>query len=297
MVATATLAVASSARAQADTSRAQTAAPAARIACDSVLRAARFDTAITEVRGYLLRADSGTLAPRVRAFMMHLIVTHLVLPQPLQLPVFGAGPVRLRMLRPERLEGDEASVRAPAVYGVYRFRLSRGAERRIDLVVVDIPSLAPGLDSSVVRALVAAANDSAMTPVLKELGKDGVVFQLRLTSGSGDGRVRVPPVTIFAAAFPRLRMTDAHPSPENLPPEYPLLERLRGGDGEVLVRVVINADGSPLMRTAEILHATSSLFGSAALSALSLYRFTPARVGECAVSQVLEVPFWFSLRP
>src|SRR6185503_9382652 len=113
--------------AQADTTRKDSAAaPAASVNCDAVLRAARADTADAELRAYLLRKDGEAIPPTARRELVALLRMYLELPSPLQLPVFGPGPARLRMLRPERLEGDAAPVRAPILYGVYAFQLRRG---------------------------------------------------------------------------------------------------------------------------------------------------------------------------
>ena len=292
-IAVASVAVQQDGHAQADSARKDSAA-AGKVACDTVLRAARVDSVETEVRAYLLRID-GALPEKTRSLLMQMLLGSLQVPRPLQLPVFAAGPARLRMLRPERLEGDSASPRAPLLYGVYAFRLRRSGG--VDSVHVEIPALAPGVDSAIVHAVRAGAADSAMTEVFKALRKDVAHFQLRLTSGAPDGRLRTPSQTIFTGTFPRIRMRDAHADDDNLPPEYPLLERVSGGDGEVLVRVVIDVDGRASMPTAEVLHSTSPLFSLSALQALGRFRFQPARVGPCAVPQVLEIPFWFSLRP
>ena len=281
--------------AQSDTTRKDSAAArASSLHCDSVLRAARVDSVATEVRAYLLRKDGEAIPPVARRDVMALLRTYLELPSPLQLPVFGPGPARLRMLRPERLEGDAAPVRAPILYGVYAFQLRRGLSATVR---VEVPTLAPGVDSSIVRAIHALGADSVVTRVLRSMRRDAVDFQLRLTSGAPDRRLRVPSDNIFTGVFPRVRMNDAYPDADNLAPEYPLLERVEGSDGEVLVRVVIDADGMPMIPTAEVLHSTSPLFSLSALRSLAAYTFTPAQVGSCPVPQAIEIPFWFSLRP
>jgi hypothetical protein len=294
------LAASTRAHGQADTTQRDTTTrvSAAQIFCDSVLRAAHVDSVVTQVRGYLVRADGGALAARTRSELMLLVQSYLALPQPMRLPVFASGPARLRMLRPEHLEGDASSARTPVVHGVYGIFLRRGEVTRLDSIRVEVPTLVPGFDSSIVQAVRQTVMDAALAPMLRDvrdLRDDRIALQLRITSGITD--VRVPGFPIFSAALPRLRLTDARQAPGNLPPEYPLLERIEGGDGEVLVRVVINDNGRALMPTAEVLHATSPIFAIAALGALSQYRFVPAQVGQCTVPQVLEVPFFFSLRP
>ena len=132
---------------------------------------------------------------------------------------------------------------------------------------------------------------------MKELDGDRASFELRVSSGAADARVRVPPFLLFTGVFPRLRAIDARPSSGNVPPPYPDEERDDGADGEAVLRVVVDIDGRAIVSTMEVLHATSPTFATAAIRALAGYRFTPAHVGACAVPQVIEIPFWFSLRP
>jgi TonB family protein len=79
--------------------------------------------------------------------------------------------------------------------------------------------------------------------------------------------------------------------------QYPEEERDDGRDGEVLLRAVVDDSGSVIVSTMEVQHATSSAFALAAALAFVRYHFAPAHVDGCAVPQVVEVPFWFSLRP
>ena len=291
------------ARAQGDTTRVDygqlRARAGAAAACDSTFRAARVDTMAVQIRAYLLRTDDGFLPPHARTFVLQRFVEHLELPRPLQLPVFAPGPVRMRMLRPDRLAEDSLVVREPMLYGAYRFRLwKRGANRgTVDVPKVVLPSLVPGFDNSVLGAIRAAASDSSMELLMKELDGDRASFELRVSSGAADARVRVPPFLLFTGVFPRLRAIDARPSSGNVPPPYPDEERDDGADGEAVLRVVVDIDGRAIVSTMEVLHATSPTFATAAIRALAGYRFTPAHVGACAVPQVIEIPFWFSLRP
>lgn len=263
--------------------------------CDSVLRAARHDSVAVTARAYLLRRDNGVLTPRVRSLLAEAILARFSAPTPLQIPVFSAGPVRMPMLRVEQLEGDSVASRPPILYGVYDFSLLR--DGGVSKVTVAIPTLAPEFDSRVVAAILASTADSTPGIVPRALGLDSVPLELRITTGAQDTRLRMPSVTIFSAYFPRLRVVDARPLSTNKPPSYPDEERDGGDDGEVALRVVVDTRGVPLVSTLEVLHATSSAFALAAARALAAYRFTPAHVGACAVAQVVEVPFWFSLKP
>ncbi|HEX4468328.1 MAG TPA: TonB family protein, partial [Gemmatimonadaceae bacterium] len=116
-------------------------------------------------------------------------------------------------------------------------------------------------------------------------------------TGPEDTRFRVPSEKLFTATFPRLRLVDAKPKGVLPLAEYPEEERDDGRDGEVMLRVVVDGSGGAIISTMEVLHATSPAFALSAARALARYHFSPARVGSCAVPQVVEIPFWFSLRP
>lgn len=272
-----------------------TTSAASREHCDSVLRAGRYDSVLVTARAYLLRRDGDVLTPRARTLLVDAILSHFSAPQPLQVPVFSPGPVRMRMLRVEHLEGDTIGARAPLLYGVYDFSLLKGGG--LSSVTVVVPTLAPEFDSRVDAAILASTADSTLLAVQRALGVDSLPLELRITTGAEDTRLRVPAVTLFTAHFPRLRVVDARPLSTNKPAIYPDEERDDGDDGEVALRIVVDRSGVPLVPTLEVLHATSPAFALAAARALAQYRFHPAHVGSCPVPQAVEVPFWFSLKP
>jgi TonB family protein len=263
--------------------------------CDSVLRAARRDSVAVTARAFLLRRDEGLLTPRARQLLAEAILSRFVAPKPLQIPIFSPGPVAMPMLQVEHLSGDSTGLRAPILYGVYDFSLLRGGG--VSKVTVAVPTLAPEFDSNVIEAILTATSDSVLVAVSRALDRDSIPLELRITTGPQDTRVRVAPTTIFKAQFPELPVVDAKPLSTNKPAAYPEEERDDGEDGEVALRVVVDAHGVPLITTMEVLHATSPAFALAAARALAEYRFAPAHVAACAVPQVVEVPFWFSLRP
>jgi hypothetical protein len=265
-----------------------------RPSCDSVLRAARGDTVRVTARAYLLRRDGDVLSTRALSLVLESILAHFKVPTPLELPVFSAGPARLRMLRAE-MPGDSLTSREPTVYGVYRFTLRQGGT--VTNVGITVPSIVRGFDESVTAAITAGARDSVPARITRALNADSLALELRITTGPEDIRLRVPPVSVFTTTFPRVRLVDAKPARANPLPPYPEEERDEGADGEVLLRVVVDGSGAPLIPTLEVLRATSPAFALAAARTLARYHFTPAHVGSCTVPQVVEVPFWFSLRP
>lgn len=270
--------------------------PAAGVAaCDSVLRAARADSIVISARAYLTRRDGELLPPRARLLLAQALLARLEPPKPLRLPVFGHGPAELRMLRRETLGGDSIRIREPVVYGTYTFTIRRNGS--VDSVATRTPTMVPGFDERVIEAIRSAGADSAMAVVGHALDQDSLVIDLRVTTGSEDTRLRVPAVTLFTATFPRVRLVDAKPLPPVPLPQYPEDERDEGRDGDVLLRIVVDGSGAPLISTLEVLHATSSSFALAAAKTMARYHFAPAHVGACTVPQVVLLPFWFSLRP
>jgi len=270
-------------------------APSSAASCDSVFRAARVDSVGVTARAYLITTDGAFLTARARAVLLESILSHFKPPQPLQLPIFSPGPAPMRMLRAERLSADSAVRREPVLYGVYDFTVLRSGFA--SGVVTKVPTLAPGFDERVAAAISAAAADSTLAIVTRALDRDAIRLELRISTGPADSRFRVPPATVFSANFPRLSLVDVTAVGPKPLTEYPEDERDEGRDGEVLLRVVVDATGSALIRTMEVVHATSTAFALAASRTLARYHFAPAHVGQCNVSQVIEIPFWFSLRP
>jgi hypothetical protein len=262
--------------------------------CDSVIAQARVDTVTVRARAYLLSDDATLKAPVLNQLLQSVLAT-LHTPRPLALSVFSAGSIRMRMLRPEHLGDDSAGVRQPELYGVYRFTVRR--RQAIDSARVEVPTLAPVFDSAVIAAITRAAADSEFATAARQLAADRVDLQLRITTGPADGRIRAPAVTLFDATLPRVPLVDARPSESNLPAEYPPDEIDDGDDGDALLRAVVGADGAPVARSIEVVRASSVSFATAAVRALTSYRYIPAHIGGCAVPQVIEVPFHFSLRP
>lgn len=77
------------------------------------------------------------------------------------------------------------------------------------------------------------------------------------------------------------------------PPDYPARSLRRGDSGEVLVRVLVGADGQP--RQVEVARSSSHrALDQAAVRAVRRWRFEPATRQGQRVSQVVHVPVSFS---
>lgn len=271
----------------AQASRADTSA-AAIARCDSVIAAARADTARLTVEAYLSPLDGGVLPDSVVDRILNPLLTQLDLPSPLRLPVFAAAPVRMRSFA---LASDSAAaLRTPVLNGVYSFTLRRDGSLRD--ARVRLAALAPGVDDAVLRAI--AVTDTLGGPRVgaEFVPRGGLELQLRIAGGlviPDRGR------PLFRALVGRFPLTDATP-PDSLPKlHYPRAEEDAGWEGRVLLQFAVNRDGAPAMQTVELLQATSVGFAESAIEMLPKVRFSPARVNGCAVWQLVRLPVTFRL--
>lgn len=283
LVLLAPLAVAQDGAAASDSAR-----PSVR-ACDSIVAASRVQDSRLTVSVYLARADGEPLTDSVVDRLLLPILTQLELPTPLRLPVFAPAPTRLRAFRVASDSG--AAPRGPALSAVYGFTLRRDGSIRD--VRVRLAALAPGVDSAVMHALRVAGSLGALAEGDRALvPRGGLDLLLRLAAGvaaPGHGR------PLFNSTVGLYALTDAVP-PDTLPtPEYPQAEEDAGWDGHVLLQFAVDPQGRPAMETVELLQATSIGFARSALEMLPKVRFRPARVGACAVWQLVRLPIDFRL--
>jgi periplasmic protein TonB len=79
-------------------------------------------------------------------------------------------------------------------------------------------------------------------------------------------------------------------------PAYPPQLLSEGIEGSVLVRYVVDADGTPDVSSFRVISMTRREFADAVREALPHMRFTPARIDERPVRQLVEQPFSFRIR-
>ncbi|MHB1096074.1 MAG: energy transducer TonB [Gemmatimonadaceae bacterium] len=79
-------------------------------------------------------------------------------------------------------------------------------------------------------------------------------------------------------------------------PRYPQLLRDAGVEGATLVRFVVDTLGRIEQGTVKVVESTHPAFALAVQAVLPQMRFSPARVGERKVRQLVEFPFQFRLR-
>jgi periplasmic protein TonB len=79
------------------------------------------------------------------------------------------------------------------------------------------------------------------------------------------------------------------------PPAYPEMLRNSGIEGRVVVEFVVDEHGQPEQGSIRIVQSDNDLFADAVRVALRRMRFTAAEVGGKRVSQLVQMPFVFTL--
>jgi TonB family protein len=82
---------------------------------------------------------------------------------------------------------------------------------------------------------------------------------------------------------------------QNPVPEYPEALKKAKVEGKVLVQFVVNPDGLADMGTFKVLKSSNDLFTQSVKKVLPSLRFVPAKVGDKAVRQLVQMPFGFTL--
>jgi TonB family protein len=261
---------------------AQTPADSAR--CDSIVRskAAVIDSVPTAVFLYAEETQGNWMTEEERDVIESRIRFYFVPPSPFGLSVFE-GPALTRGVRISSA-GDSLGVpRSASILGVYRVEETAYGLTAEPAVIR--ASLMRGLDSAIIRAIRSAAR--VASPFRPDSG-DLWRFLVRLSLDSVDGSHRLAQGT-----FPRMRVRDAAPITRDRPP-FPDEARADSLDhGEVVLRFVVDHDGSPALETVELVRSTYTPFTRAALLALTTQKFRPATIHGCPVAQVVEFPFIF----
>ena len=79
------------------------------------------------------------------------------------------------------------------------------------------------------------------------------------------------------------------------PPAYPEALRSTGIEGKVMVEFVVDERGQPVQGSIRVIQSDNDLFAYAVKVALGRLRFTPAEVAGKKVSQLVQMPFVFTL--
>jgi hypothetical protein len=252
--------------------------------CDSIVSASRVDSVIAALFVSVRRSDGGMLGPEQAAALQSNIGAAFVAPRPFRLSVF-AGPALIPALR--SINDTAAELRAPTVTGTYRVSSNGGGVTARPVTIR--AALAPGFDSAAIAAIEDLASLRAL--FVPPGGADSMRLDIRFSSDSLPGALR-----LVSTNFPRMRVVDAAPLPGTPPPEFPAEARADSlTQGEVVLRVVIDAQGAPVLDALEAVRATSLSFLRAALKSLAAQRFRRASIHGCAVPQLVDYPYSFVL--
>ncbi|HMI45911.1 MAG TPA: energy transducer TonB, partial [Gemmatimonadaceae bacterium] len=71
--------------------------------------------------------------------------------------------------------------------------------------------------------------------------------------------------------------------------------RSAGIEGKVMVEFVVDERGQPVQGSIRVIQSDNDLFADAVRDALGRLRFTPAEVAGKKVSQLVQMPFVFTL--
>ena len=136
-----------------------------------------------------------------------------------------------------------------------------------------------------------AQTDSFVTsfPVTKEMEASVNAELARMQ------RERPTQVPANATLFDFQTERPAMPVANTKGPEYPAELRTARTEGSVLIQVVVDENGQPMMGSFKVLKSDHALFSEAVKTALAATQFTPAKVGGKSVRQLVQLPFQFSL--
>ena len=129
---------------------------------------------------------------------------------------------------------------------------------------------------TVAAAPVAVGGTGTLVPGATAGALDGVA------GGTGTGRA--PPINLPENATPPRELAS------NAAPDYPAAARSRGQEGLVILKLVVEADGS--VSNVRVMRGEEP-FASAAVQAVQRWRYEPARVDghPAAVFRIVKVPF------
>jgi TonB family protein len=157
---------------------------------------------------------------------------------------------------------------------------------------VELSGASSELVESIVDAIVRADSAREFQPPGRDVRRAKGAIQLRLVDAP---HTEPPSVSLLRMQIPAL-VIDSAPSLLWMPPlEYPPRARLGRVGDQVVLRLVIRADGRPDTTSISIVQAGCE-FAVEALTRVKQARFRPAKVAGCPVPVMVRLPFNFSVR-
>lgn len=220
----------------------------------------------------------------------------LVLPQPLAVDTYDprAG-IAAR-------EASSKQYAAPTLRSFYLLTLHGNGRLSNVQVLGGVRNRA--FDRAIITALV-ALDTSRLLPPPSGLDDafDHDTLALRLTITPRFMSASAPRVVTQAGVTPLFRFrvpiypifSETQAIPDNPRPRYPVDMRERGIQGEVMLEFLVLPDGRIDPASVTVLRATTPQFVAAVVAVVPQMRFYPMKIGGCAVSVLVQMPFVFGL--
>jgi hypothetical protein len=174
--------------------------------------------------------------------------------------------------------------------GAFAYATARSDGKLSDIAVLDVALASSFADS--VKSVLESISRESMLPSIGDADSIALVLQLR-TEQAAD---TVPPYRqLFKVKFPRYDLPFSYASMpvSGVEPRYPFTARLAGVGDSVTVAFTVEADGTILPESIELVKASYRDFVTSVADALLKTRYHPARLGDCAVATRMEQRFLF----
>lgn len=207
---------------------------------------------------------------------------------------------RIEPVRPESIPGfistgfrpDTARQQwwIPELEGELWFQVNN--DGRLSGVRLSEPTDSPDLNRALILGALRADSARELLPLPDSLRDRPVDLFLRLQTRAPDSLARE--VGRFVLAYVPVDSLPALSSRVSLrfPPKA---YETQTGDS-ILISLVINESGAPVMGSARLRHASWREFAQEALAAVSRARFRPAMSGDCPIPMRVDVPVTFKFR-
>jgi hypothetical protein len=167
-------------------------------------------------------------------------------------------------------------------------RFTQMVDGRTDRVHLKLSTADARLDSALIAAALAMGIDRVS--FYSSDGRDSVQMRIQL---SLDPSLGFYPMKLIALRPMNLIDRSAHIIPTTIYPKWPKkLEDARVED-DVVVQVLVDRDGKPVMDSAHAVEGKHQEYIDAVIAAVAQYRWTPALSGGCPVPQWVQMPFMF----
>lgn len=253
-------------------------------ACDSISKAATGTLSVAAIARVDPFKSSDSIPRLFASLVVEAIAAHLVLPKPLEFPVYNSTDITMALTAPSA--GNKVY---PSFTSEFLLTLRKdGSAKKVEMTQT---SLMPQLDDAIASAIHAADSAHDFPPLDGVTTASSMPFFVDFDMGSGVFTTGFP---VFRASVPLFRATSVQPD-VLVSPKYPEELRTRGKQGEARVRFVVDETGRVAKGSHRFLKLSEVPFGQSVIDAFPRMRFKPARIGNCPIKQIVEQTFQFKL--